>query len=328
MYMRREDLDQNDLSNRSGVFYQDVLSGLREPMKRLPSKYFYDAAGDLLFQKIMRCPEYYLTRCEEEIFRDKAGELLEHLLQANRQVDLIELGAGDASKTQHLIGEMLQQQIHFTYRPIDISPHVLEQLGDRMRTAFPTIDLQAFQGDYFDGLADMATTGALPKVVLFLGANLGNMTRQQAAQFCVRLRSLLHTGDRVLLGIDLMKNPRIIQAAYADEAGLTWQFNMNLLRRMNKELGADFNEELFEHYCQYDPVSGTCSSYLVSLLDHVVHFPDEQVLFEKDELIHMEVSQKYRFEETQALARASGFMPVHAVADKRNWFVDVIWEAC
>jgi len=319
--------DQDDLNNNGRSFYEDVLVGLRSQMKSLPSKYFYDAKGDVLFQQIMRSPEYYLTRCEEEIFRNKTQELLDSLFQRNQAVDLVELGAGDASKTQHLIAELLRQQYHFTYRPIDISSHVLAQLQERMLADFPAMDLLTFQGDYFDGLSEMQAKGSRPKVVLFLGANIGNMTREQALQFCLRLRSLLNKGDRVLLGVDLMKSPRIVQAAYDDEAGLTWQFNINLLHRMNKELGADFNEDLFEHYCQYDPMSGTCSSYLVSLLDHVVHFPGEQVQFAKDELIHMEVSQKYRFDETKALAKASGFLPLHAVADSRNWFVDVIWEA-
>lgn len=328
MYMLRENLDQSDLTNRQELFYREVLTGLRDPIKYLPSKYFYDATGDLLFQQIMRCPEYYLTRCEEEIFRDKTQELLEHLFDSNWAIDLIELGAGDASKTQHLLGEMLRQHREFTYKPIDISPHVLDQLQSRLHTQFSTIDLQAFHGDYFDGLTKMRNSHGRCKVVLFLGANIGNMPREQAQQFCMRLRSLLDKGDRVLVGFDLVKNPRIIQAAYDDEGGLTWRFNINLLHRMNKELGSDFNTDLFEHYCHYDPISGTCSSYLVSLLDHIIHFPDEQVFFKKGELIHMEVSQKYRLEETQELAKSTGFMPVHAVADKRNWFVDVIWEAC
>ncbi|GHE30870.1 L-histidine N(alpha)-methyltransferase [Sphingobacterium griseoflavum] len=329
MYMRKEEVGRYDVDHhpKAGTFYGDVLAGLSKDQKSLPAKYFYDAAGDALFQQIMRCPEYYLTRCEEEIFKLKTRELLRYLFKDGEAFDLIELGAGDASKTQYLLAELLAQEFPFTYRPIDISGHIIEQLEERLKAEFPKIAISSFQGDYFQGLADIQRTGNNPKVVLFLGANIGNMSRDEAKLFCMNMRTFLDAGDRALIGFDLMKNPRIVQAAYDDSAGLTRQFNMNLLHRMNHELGADFMEDLFEHYCQYDPLQGACNSYLVSILDHTVHFPNKDIAFASGEVIHMEVSQKYRFEDTQALAEEAGFRPVHAVYDRRGWFVDVIWEA-
>ncbi|WDF70154.1 L-histidine N(alpha)-methyltransferase [Sphingobacterium oryzagri] len=325
--MRKEHAGVTDCQQDKTEFYRDVMVGLRKSAKSLPSKYFYDARGDVLFQQIMRCPEYYLTRCEEEIFKKQTNTLVKYLFQPGKRVDLIELGVGDASKTHHLLARLLEKDYEFTYRPIDISTHIITELQTSLPTKFPSINISAFQGDYFAGLAEFQKISSLPKIVLFLGANIGNMPREQAQDFCKQVRQYLNKGDRMLVGFDLMKNPRIVQAAYDDEAGLTWRFNINLLHRINSELGADFNTDLFEHYCQYDPIDGTCSSYLVSLLDQVVHFSKEKISFEQGEVIHMEVSQKYKLEEINALAERACFSPIHRITDSKAWFVDAIWEA-
>ncbi|WP_052072408.1 L-histidine N(alpha)-methyltransferase [Sphingobacterium deserti] len=322
-------LSKRDDSSTSPVnrnFYDDVMCGLRQTEKSLPSKYFYDAQGDVLFQQIMHCPEYYLTRCEEEILREQREDLAP-CVSLGDDVTLVELGAGDGSKTFHLLQCLVSNYKHVTYHPIDISSHILKHLEADLGNKLPELSIDSYHGDYFEGLAALQQQGHTPKVVLFLGANIGNMPKAEAMQFCIRMRSFLNKGDKVLIGFDLVKNPRIIQAAYDDEAGLTRRFNINLLTRMNRELDADFNEELFEHYCHYDPTSGTCSSYLVSLLEHTVLFPEDEIHFDKGELIHMEVSQKYLPSEIDHMASETGFAPVKTFTDKRGWFVDVLWEA-
>jgi L-histidine Nalpha-methyltransferase len=325
MYMLSK---QNDslTSEVNRTFYDDVMWGLRRSEKCLPSKYFYDAQGDVLFQKIMRCPEYYLTRCEEEILREQTADVAA-CFALKEPMNIVELGAGDGSKTFHLLQFLTSSSDYVTYHPIDISSHILNHLEEDLKEKLPGLQVKSYHGDYFEGLAAIQQQTDRPKVVLFLGANIGNMSKADATQFCSRMRSFLNKGDKVLVGFDLVKNPRIIQAAYDDEAGLTWQFNTNLLTRMNRELDANFNEELFEHYCHYDPISGTCSSYLVSLLEHRVVFPEDEIHFGKGELIHMEVSQKYLPAEIDEMATETGFLPIDSFADKRGWFVDVLWEA-
>lgn len=324
MYMLSKG-DNSLTSTANQTFYDDVIRGLRQLEKSLPSRYFYDAQGDVLFQQIMHCPEYYLTRCEEEILREQRADIAQSF-SLDDDVALVELGAGDGSKTFHLLEFLVSNVNKVTYHPVDISHHILKHLETDLGNKLPELSIDGYHGDYFEGLASLQQADR-PKVVLFLGANIGNMSKAEAKEFCIRMRNLLNKGDKALIGFDLVKNPRIIQAAYDDEAGLTRKFNINLLTRMNRELDADFNEELFEHYCHYDPTSGTCSSYLVSLLEHSVLFPEDKIHFDKGELIHMEVSQKYLPSEIDHMASETGFAPVKTFTDKRGWFVDVLWEA-
>lgn len=326
MYMLKEESVGSAGLGAGSVFYHDVIQGLCAVNKSLPSKYFYDAHGDMLFQHIMQSPEYYLTRCEEEIFSRQTADIIQALFTTDQAVDLVELGAGDASKTVHLLQYLDTNGYAVHYRPIDISAHILRQLEADLSRNIPNLSVTSFCGDYFDGLRALKSDNGKPKVVFFLGANIGNMSVTSALSFCQEMQRYLNPGDKVFMGFDLMKNPRIIQAAYDDEAGLTWQFNINLLSRMNRELQANFIEDLFEHYCQYDPVSGTCSSYLVSLSKHTVSFPGCVIQFEKDEFIHMEISQKYRLQDIDMMARTAGFSPAQQFFDTRSWFTDVVWE--
>ncbi|MFD1770960.1 L-histidine N(alpha)-methyltransferase [Sphingobacterium suaedae] len=308
-------------------FYEEVVKGLSTSQKTLPSKYFYDERGDRLFQAIMHCPEYYLSRCEQEIFESRQAKMAELLFSKRQRIDLIELGAGDASKTFHLLKYLLENQYMVTYRPLDISAHILFELAADLRARIPQLNIETIPAEYIRGLEQIVRQSSAPKVLFFLGANIGNMTKIEAHTFCRTLRSKLQQGDKVLIGFDLIKNPRIIQAAYDDQDGLTWDFNINLLTRINRELGANFNPDLFEHYCTYIPETGECHSYLVSLVAHEVTFPDRKISFEKDELIHTEVSRKYQRWEIDSMALTTGFSPVHAFLDNRQWFVDVVWEA-
>lgn len=308
------------------LFYKDVFEGLRKEQKELSSKYFYDKQGDLLFQQIMACEDYYLTRCEEEIFRDKAPQIIQPITQSGTPFDLIELGAGDGTKTFHLLKGLVDQKTDFSYFPLDISRHILSVLEKSLSQSLPDLTVVPTEGDYFEGLKRITSGSSKRKVVLFLGSNIGNMSPSQSLAFCRNLQDLLSPGDLVIIGFDLKKNPFTVLRAYTDKEGITKKFNLNLLHRINRELGADFNPDQFEHYQSYDPISGACKSFLVSMSHQKVSIGDQQFLFKENESIYMEVSQKFSLEEIEKLAGMSGFREIAICLDSKKWFVDAIWE--
>ncbi len=307
-------------------FYKDVLVGLSTSPKKLQSKYFYDAAGDKLFQEIMKAPEYYLTDCELEIFSEQTTAIVQTLTEHFESFDLIELGAGDATKSVFLLQELLSKNIDFTYLPIDISTNVIEQLLYTLPKQLPGLQMHGLNGDYFDMLKEASQLSSRPKVVLFMGSNIGNMPVKEAFAFCSALRQALSAGDLAIIGFDLKKNPKTILAAYNDAAGITKNFNLNLLTRINRELEADFNRNQFDHYPTYDPQTGACKSFLVSLVQQKVTIGKAIIQFEENELIDMEVSQKYNPEEIDQFALAGGFEPIYHFFDAKKWFVDAVWR--
>lgn len=308
-------------------FCRDVIEGLDSSPKTMYSKYFYDEKGDQLFQQIMDMPEYYLTRAELDIFRNQTVELAFAIQTDKTPFDLIELGAGDASKSKFLLGHLIEQGVDFTYCPIDISGHILRELEESLSKDMPTLDIRILEGEYFDMLQKATAYSDRRKVVLFLGGNIGNMELDQAYSFCRELRSRLNLGDTVLMGFDLKKNPHQILAAYNDSQGITASFNLNLLERINRELDANLEIKNFSHYQNYDPLTGACRSYLVSLVNQEALICGQRFYFSKHELIHMEVSQKFSEEQIEDLAQRSGFSHQQYHYDKNNWFTDAIWIA-
>lgn len=311
---------------RAEAFRDDVLSGLKHQPKQLHPKYFYDENGTRLFQRIMEMPEYYLTDCELEIFREKTAELAKVLHAEQEPFDLIELGAGDATKSRFLLQYLVQQQADFTYMPIDICEQVLLSLRGQLDQELPELPVVPLHGDYLDMLHEATERSNRRKVILFLGSNIGNMELEEAHGFCRSVNRQLKVGDTMLIGFDLQKNPHTVLAAYNDKEGLTKAFNLNLLQRINRELEADFNIEQFQHYQTYDPLDGGCRSYLVSLADQVVHIDGERIPFQINEPIAVEISRKYTALEIDRMAIESGFAPVAQVTDRKNWFVDAIWQ--
>ncbi|HZX59430.1 MAG TPA: L-histidine N(alpha)-methyltransferase [Mucilaginibacter sp.] len=316
------------IDEKNHQFYSDVIKGLNSSPKRLSSKYFYDAKGDKLFQDIMNCPEYYPTRCELEIFSEKTAEICSAIMADGDAFDLIELGAGDATKSAYLLKYLLEQKADFTYVPIDISENVISYLNITLPVTLPGIKIHGLNGDYFDMLNEAAAFSDRRKVIMFLGSNIGNMLVSEAQDFCGNLRRHLSKGDMVLMGFDLKKNPKTILAAYDDKGGITKRFNLNLLERINRELYGDFDMAKFEHYPTYDPESGACKSYLVSLADQEVTINHrERIQFLKDECIHMEISQKFTVLQTEQIAENAGFEPVDYFFDSKKWFLDAVWIA-
>jgi L-histidine N-alpha-methyltransferase len=306
-------------------FRREVIHGLSLNPKRLSSKYLYDEVGDGLFQQIMAMPEYYPTRCEMDIFSNRTADLAALIRNGDQAFDLIELGAGDGLKSSYLLNFLHQQGVEFSYLPIDISAHILSQQEEKLRAELPGIDIHPISGEYFDGLKRASTHSTRSKVVLFLGGNIGNMEIVETQAFCRELRRHLSPGDKTLIGFDLKKNPNTILSAYNDETGITAAFNLNLLSRIRRQLGADIQPEQFQHYQTYDPLSGACRSFLVSLRNQSVRLDPHTFDFKEHEVISVEISQKFAGEEITALASASGFELIDNLVDSKGWFVDSVW---
>jgi dimethylhistidine N-methyltransferase len=322
-----KDLHLNGKANLPNQFYADVVHGLQASPKQLDSKYFYDAAGDKLFREIMECPEYYPTNCELEIFSSQTAAICNTLVAGGEEFELIELGAGDATKSSFLLRHLMDQQVDFTYLPIDISENIINYLNLTLPVELPGIKIEGLNGEYFQMLQKAAAMSDKRKVVLFLGSNIGNMELSKAQDFCIEMRRHLSPGDLVLIGFDLKKNPKTVLAAYNDKEGITKRFNLNLLTRINRELNADFNIEQFDHYPTYNPETGECKSYLISLAQQDVSIGTQVFHFEKDEYIDMEISQKFTLQETERIAANAGFKAIASFFDKQNWFLDAIWMA-
>ncbi len=306
------------------AFAEDVLSGLSQSPKKLPSKYFYDARGDKLFQDIMNMPEYYLTNSEYEILNTQKSAILN--LIGEDPFDLIELGAGDGTKTKLLLEYFLDRGADFCYSPIDISGNVLKHLKADVEEKWPDLHCEPLQGDYFTVLEDLSHTVHIKKVLLFLGANIGNLTLSRAEDFLRHVGEYMSEGDLLLIGFDLKKDPQIILDAYNDPAGITAAFNLNLLRRINRELKADFQLGQFKHWETYDPVTGATRSFLVSTREQKVHILDETIHFDAWEAIDVELSQKYDTHMIEDMASSTGFKVVKHLFDSRRYFVDSIWQ--
>lgn len=311
------------------TFLDDVLRGLAAPAKHLSSKYFYDEVGDRLFQRIMRCPEYYLTDCELEILRTHPEAIVDRCLAPGTPLDIVELGPGDAFKSTFLLEALARRRSATTYIPIDISPHVVGELERTLPQRVPGLRVEGHVGEYLKmlGRTQDATPAHHRRLVLFLGSSLGNMGLPESLAFLKELRQMLRPGDLLLLGLDLVKEPELILAAYNDAEGFTRAFNQNLLTRINRELGGDFRTGRFGHYPVYDVKAHTCKSYLVSLMRQEVHVAGHTFIFGEQETIHTEVSQKYDRATIRHLQEQSGFTLVQHFHDARGWFTDTLWQA-
>ena len=314
------------ITSATSPFLNDVLNGLMAEKKFLSSKYFYDETGDRIFQQIMEMGKYYLTDAEMEILQHQTDELANVMVSNSGAFDLIELGAGDATKSVHLLKTLLNRQIEFSYLPIDISQHVIEDLEENLPKKLPALKVQGLNGDYFAMVKKAKSLSGRRKILLFMGANIGNMDVAEAKEFCKALRNELSPEDLLIIGFDLKKNPRQILAAYDDAAGITKSFNLNLLSRINRELDGDFEVDQFDHYASYDPETGACKSYLVSLKNQVVNIGDETISFAANEHIYMEISQKYSLKEINDLAMETGFTPTADFFDHQKYFVDTVWK--
>ncbi|HUF03982.1 MAG TPA: L-histidine N(alpha)-methyltransferase [Aridibacter sp.] len=317
-------------STRTGqsAFAEDVDKGLSADPKYLSSKYFYDDEGSRLFREIMKLPEYYLTRSEMEIFTDQGGAIYEAFGPNSDAFDLIELGAGDGTKTAVLVKHLLEEGADFRFVPIDISSEATDALTRAFRERFPSLEIVPEIGDYFARLETFRQTSDRRKIVLFLGSNVGNFSRERAVEFFRNLREVVNKGDRVLIGFDLHKNPRTILNAYDDSLGVTPKFNLNLLKRINRELGGNFDPEKFVHYAGYHPLERAARSFLISEEEQTVRIEalGKEYRFRQWEPIFMEISQKYDLPMIEDLAAESGFEVVRNFFDENRFYTDSMWK--
>lgn len=309
-------------------FAEDVLAGLTSTPKQLSSRYFYDDEGSRLFMEIMKLPEYYPTRAEFKIFTEQTDAIYEAFTDGASGIDLIELGAGDGAKTAVLIEYFLKQGLDFTYSPIDISQEANDALAARFHQKFPSLNIAPHTGDYFKVLGSLKNGNGRRKVLMFLGSNIGNFSRNKALNFFRELRSVMTNDDRLFIGFDMQKDPRVIVAAYDDKQGVTAAFNLNLLTRINRELGADFDIEKFSHYAQYRPVECAARSFLISNEKQTVHIAalNRTFEFEQWEPIFMEISQKYTRLMIEELATESSFETEADFFDDENFYTDSLWR--
>ncbi|WP_230552268.1 L-histidine N(alpha)-methyltransferase [Teredinibacter turnerae] len=303
-----------------------VERGLKADQKAISSRYLYDSRGSALFVEITQLDEYYLSRCEDEIFRDQAHRIVNAI--GSEIAEVVELGCGDGFKTERLLQAIHGVQSQLKFVPVDISEDAIQTIEERMTDALPNIRLDSFTGDYDHFLQRNAKPTSGARLVLFLGSNIGNFTHTEASRFVRQIHQYCNSGDYLLLGLDLKKDIDLLHAAYNDNRGVTAEFNFNLLERMNRELGADFDRDKFRHHGYYNAQLGAMQSYLVSTeaqsvaveaLDMVAHF-------DCLEAIHLEDSHKYSLQDIHRLAAQSGFRVQELFSDSRGYFVDALLQ--
>lgn len=303
----------------AATFAQDVAAGLTAKPKRLSSKYLYDEVGSALFDAITVLPEYYPTRAETEILRQWGWQMVRVL---DSPIEFLELGSGSAVKTRLLIEEALRVQGRLRYCPIDISTAAVRASSLALVGAYPNLSVRAYAGDYFDVLASRALRFERRVLAMFMGSNIGNYEPEQAAAILSLLRDALRPGDGLLIGIDLKKDPSVIELAYDDPAGVTAAFNRNLLSRMNRELGANFDAKNFDYRVRYDETRGAVDAYLVarSAARVRVSAKNLDVEFAAGEPLHTESAYKYAQSDIEKLATATGFKAGSKWTDRAGKF--------
>jgi L-histidine N-alpha-methyltransferase len=305
-------------------FAADVRRGLSATPKWLPCLYFYDAAGSQLFEQICDLPEYYPTRTERAILRAHADDLVRRL---GGKVDLVELGSGSASKTRLLLEALLRRHGQLRFIPVDISRSILEESSRALVDEYDDLEIFAVAGEYHDGLDYLHDEPGPPRLILWLGSNVGNFVRADAVHFLQRLHAAMRPEDLLLAGIDLRKDEATLIAAYDDAAGVTAAFNRNILVRINRELGGAFALDHFRHEARWDDAEGRVEMHLVSLGAQRVRIDalDESVDFADGESIHTENSYKYSLDEIATLAGACGFTVDGQWFDEQRRFSLNLW---
>lgn len=307
------------------TFISDVIVGLSAAQKSISAKYFYDDIGSELFQKITQHPDYYPTKTEFSIL-EKINSILPSILN-EPEIDIIELGAGDGHKSQLIINGFLDSGCKVNFYPIDISEKAMELLAQNL-SINKQLHIHGVVADYFNGLNHLKKISNNKKLVLFLGSNIGNFNQTETNVFLSQLSAGLNQDDYVLIGFDLKKDPNILNKAYNDSDGLTRDFNLNLLARINRELAGNFNLAAFQHYGFYNPVLGAMESYLISLKDQEVRLAktNQTFHFKAHELMHLEYSQKFSSAGMTQLATSNGFEIAELFFDEKNYFADALWQ--
>jgi L-histidine N-alpha-methyltransferase len=313
--INRAHFDFYDLAPGEESFRDAVLGGLGRARKAIPCKFFYDARGSALFEEICRLPEYYPTRTEIAILDDNSSDIA---AQMGRHCRVIEFGSGSSHKVRILLQALDQPA---AYVPVDISREHLRDAATSLAEDFPSVPVIAVCADYTRPFPLPPLPGATGKRVgFFPGSTIGNFEPDAAVAFLANYARILGPGGEMLIGVDLKKDPEILDAAYNDRAGVTAAFNLNLLERVNRELDGDLDIDRFEHVAFYDEAEGRVEIYIRSLADHEARIAGKRIRFAEGELIHTEYSYKYSVAEFRALAARAGFRPVDTWIDAAELF--------
>ncbi len=325
-YKKLDPKDFEDSFDEVQSFALDVLVGLSETSKALPSKYLYDSAGSDLFTAITKSPDYYLTNCEREILEKNASEIAKQFHGA--PLNLIELGAGIGEKTKILLKRFTELGIEFQYVPIDISEGAMKELIADLKTSMPEVETNGLVSDYFSGMKWLNNRYKRRNFVLFLGSSVGNFNHMGSRTFLRNVWNSLNHQDCLLTGFDLKKDIEALLLAYNDTAGVTAKFNLNLLTRINNELGGTFDLTRFRHYGTYNVNRGAMESFLVSTENQDVYIETigRSFSFREWEPIHTEYSYKYLESDIRTLAVETGFRVESLLFDSRYFFTDSIWR--
>jgi dimethylhistidine N-methyltransferase len=296
----------------------DVIEGLTQRPKSLPPKLFYDAEGSALFDEITRLPEYYLTRTELAILESHAGEIA-HASASN--VNLVELGAGSGHKTRTVIRALLRRQLWLNYLPVDVSAAALNSAKVALEQEFESLRVRPVVLDYSLGMQFMKRLPR-PRLLLYIGSSIGNLEPEEANSLLQQVRAALDPGDSFLLGTDLVKSASILQPAYDDSQGVTERFNKNILARINRELGGQFDLNSFRHLARWNRERSRMEIYLESLTNQVVRINllNLSIPFARGERIHTENSYKYTLEGVRSMLTEAGFETANTWCDPCNWF--------
>ncbi|HXY02466.1 MAG TPA: L-histidine N(alpha)-methyltransferase [Terriglobales bacterium] len=300
------------------LYSEEVLEGLTSDPKSLPCKLFYDNCGSALFEQITHLPEYYLTRTELEILRERSGEIAQ---EVGPGVTIVELGAGTAAKTCTLLRAFSRRQMRVPYFPVDISTAALNEAQDRVQAQCPAVAVRPVVADFSSGFEFLRSVPGR-KLVLYLGSSIGNFDPSAAVNMLAKIRQQLSSEDALLLGTDLVKNQSILLPAYNDASGVTEQFNMNILCRLNRELGADFDLSSFRHVASWNPQESRIEIYLESTRAQGVNIPslNVRVRFDNGERVHTENSYKYTLKMVNQMLEPAGFALTRTWFDRCKWF--------
>ncbi len=298
-----------------------------EGPKSIPSIYFYDEEGTKLFRQISELPEYYLKSKELDIIRYNASNLAKRVTRGE-PTRVIELGAGSSEKSVPILKALTSLTAEVEYVPIDISTTALANITPEILSLCPSVTATAVVGDNLSVIQSLDSNDRVRNLVLFLGSSLGNLDQVQSERFLLSVSAELQSGDFILIGFDLLKDIEIMQKAYSDESGVTREFNLNLLRRMNRELGSDFNVSRFYHHAFFNPRNGCMESHLISHIDQTVNFSHwrNSLTLSEFESIHTEISQKYSLADIHRLGAVAGLDVEELWTDEDLWFCDALFK--
>ena len=299
----------------------EVMNGLSECPKTLSPWLFYDEAGSRLFEEITELPEYYVTRTERTILEQHAEEMIAKAADGH-PLSIIELGAGTATKTGLLLQAAVALQEIVTYYPIDVSETALEDARLRLEADLPQVTVEPIVGDYTEGMRQHAVAANGRRLVLYIGSSIGNFSPSEAVEVLRGVRAQLLPGDCLLLGTDMVKDTRLLLAAYDDAAGVTARFNLNVLARINRELEGTFRPQYFRHQVRWNEEHERIEMHLESLISQRVKLRalDTEVRFTAGETIHTENSHKFTNERVSSLLTRAGFTLKQQWSDTDNWF--------